>query len=286
MNSQTTPSSLAREVLDLVSLPEVYLKVQELLHDPDATLVDVGQVLSVDPGLTSRILRIANSAFCGLTAPTESVPQAVILLGSQTIHDLVLATSITRAFSGIPQGIVNMEQFWRTSVFCGAYAMVIADDRGILDTDRVFTMGLLAHVGRLVLYLHLPGVMREAHLTTLEKGISISKALEDRLGFDDAAVAGELLSAWKLPNGLIEPVRNHTHPENHRDGGLGTAIVHVASTIADTRDLYLGTEELVQRLNKSAWLALEQSEESWANLLTEGARLADDIVDLFLPGPA
>ncbi len=286
MNSQTTPSALAREVLNLVSLPEIYLKVRELLHDPDATLVDVGQVLSVDPGLASRILRIANSAFCGLTAPTESVPQAVILLGSQTIHDLVLATSIARAFSGIPQELVNMEQFWRNSVFCGAHAMVIADDRRILDSDRIFTMGLLAHVGRLVLYLHLPTVMREAHIATLEKGISISKAVEDRLGFDDAAVAGELLSAWKLPNGLVEPVRNYTHPEHHRDGGLGTAIVHVASTISDTRDLYLGTEELIQRLDKGAWLALEQSEESWANLLTEGERLASDIVDLFLPDPA
>ncbi len=286
MNSQTTPSALAREVLDLVSLPEIYLKVRELLQDPDATLVDVGQVLSVDPGLAGRILRIANSAFCGLTAPTESVPQAVILLGSQTIHDLVLTTSIARAFSGIPQDLVNMEQFWRTSVFCGAHAMVIADDRGIIDSDRIFTIGLLAHIGRLVLYLHLPAVMREAHLATLEKGISISKALEDRLGFDDAAVAGELLSAWKLPNALVEPVRNHTHPGHHRDSGLGTAIVHVASTISDTRDLYLGTEELIQRLDKSAWLALEQSEESWANLLTEGARLASDIVDLFLPDRA
>jgi HD-like signal output (HDOD) protein len=286
VNSQTTPATLAREVLDLVSLPEIYLKVRELLDDPDATLVDVARVLSVDPGLASRILRIVNSAFCGFATPIETVPHAVTLLGSQQIHDLVLATSIARAFSGIPEELVNMEQFWRTSVFCGAHAMVIADKCGIPDSERIFTTGLLAHVGRLVLYLHLPTAMREAHVDAFQKGISISQALDDQLGFDDAAVAGELLSAWKLPDGLVEPVRNQTHPERHRDGDLGTAIVHVASTISDTRDLHLGTDELIQRLDETAWLALEQNRESLSDLVTDGTRLASNIVDLFLPDPA
>jgi HD-like signal output (HDOD) protein len=283
MNSQTTPATLAREVLDLVSLPEVYLKVRELLDDPGASLVDLARVISVDPGLASRILRIANSAFCGFATPIETVPHAVTLLGAQQVHDLVLATSIARAFSGIPAELVNMEQFWRISVFCGAHAMVIADNCGILDSERLFTTGLLAHIGRLVLYLHLPTAMREAHIDASQKGISIPRALENKLGFDDAAVAGELLSTWKLPVSLVEPVRKHTHPEDHRDGDLGTAVVHVASMIADTRDLDLDAEELIQRLDETAWLALELNPESLSDLVTDGERLASDIVDLFLP---
>ena len=149
----------------------------------------------------------------------------------------------------------------------------------------MFTTGLLAHVGRLVLYLRLPTAMREAHVDASEKGISIPQALENKLGFDDAAVAGELLSTWKLPDSLVEPVRQHTHPGSLRDGDLGTAIVHVASAIADTRDLHLDADELIQRLDETAWLALELNRESLSDLKTDSEILANDIVDLFLPEP-
>jgi len=286
MDSQTTPASLTREVLDLVSLPEIYLKVRELLDDPGSSLADIAQVVSVDPGLTGRILRIANSAFCGFAARIQTIPHAMSLLGTQQIHDLVLATSIARAFSGIPEKLVNMEQFWRTSVWCGAHAKVIADNCGILDSERLFTTGLLAHVGRLVLYLHLPTVMREAHMDVSQKGISIPQALENKLGFDDAAVAGELLSTWNLPDSLVEPVRHHTHPVRLIDSDLGAAIVHVASAIADARDLHLDSDELIRSLNETAWLALELNPESLSYLKIDSEKLANDIVDQFLPEPA
>ncbi len=286
MNSQTTPATLAREVLDLVTLPEIYLKVRDLLDDPHSSLADIAQVISVDPGLASRILRIANSAFCGFAATIATVPHAMSLLGTQQIHDLVLATSIARAFSGIPEKLVNMEQFWRTSVMCGAHAKIIADNSGILDSERIFTIGLLAHVGRLVLYLKLPAVMREAHQDALQNAISVPEALESRLGFDDAAVAGELLFAWKMPESLVEPVRQHTHTVSLRDGDLAPAIVHVASAMADVSELHLETEEIIRRLDENAWQALELNRESLSELMSEGEELASGIADQFLPEPA
>ena len=286
MNPQTTPATLAREVLDLVTLPEIYLKVRELLDDPHASLADIARVISVDPGLSSRILRIANSAFCGFAATVATVPHAMSLLGTQQIHDLVLATSIARAFSRIPEELVNMEQFWRTSVLCGAHSKIIADNCGILDSERIFTVGLLAHVGRLVLYLKLPAVMREAHQEALQKAISVPQALESKLGFDDAAVAGELLFTWKLPDSLVEPVRQHTQTVSLRDGDLAPAIVNVASTMADASDLRLDADEIIRRFDENAWHALELNRESLSELMSEGEELAASIADQFLPEPA
>ncbi len=286
MNTQKTPATLAREVLDLVTLPEIYLKVRELLDDPNSSLADIAQVISVDPGLATRILRIANSAFCGFAATIATVPHAMSLLGTQQIHDLVLATSVARAFSGIPEEVVNMDQFWRTSVLCGANAKVIADNCGILDSERMFIIGLLAHVGRLVLYLKMPTAMREAHEESRQTAISIPRALERNLGFDDAAVAGELLFAWKLPESLVEPVRQHTHTVSLRDGDLAPAIVHVASTMADAGDLQLDADEIIRRLDEDAWHALELNRESLSDLISQGEELSASIVEQFLPEPA
>ncbi len=283
MKFRTTPAELTREVVDLVSLPEIYLKVRELLDDPGSSLVDVARVISVDPGIATRILRIANSAFCGFTTPIETVPHAVTVLGAQQVHDLVLATSIARAFAGIPEELVNMEQFWRISVSCGAQAMVIAENRGIADSERVFTIGLLAHVGRLVLYLYLPTVMREVHLEATENGLSIPQALENKLGFDDAAVAAELLSTWNLPMSLVDPVRRYTRPGGHEDDHLEAAITLIASTIADNRDICSDIDEIIRRLDEAAWLASGLDRESLSDLVIGGETLANDIVDLFLP---
>ena len=271
------------EVVDLVSLPEIYFKVRELLDDPNSSMADISDVISVDPNLTSRILRIANSAFFNFAAEIGTVPQAMSLLGTQQIHDMVLATSVARSFSGIPQELVNMRRFWRYSVLCGANAKVIADNRDVFDSERLFTAGLLAHVGRLVLYLRLSNTVREAYSEVSQKGVTLQQALESKLGFDDAAVSGALLSSWKLPKSLVEPVRLHSHPGDSEEFALEAAILHVSSAIADASELQSDTDELIRHLDETAWLTLELSRDALLELKIDGENLADDIIQQFLP---
>lgn len=280
---ELTPAKLASEVTNLVSLPEIYLKVRQLLDDPKSSLVDIANVVAVDPGLAGRVLRIANSAFCGFAFRIETIPRAMSMLGTQQIHDLVLATSVARSFSGIPKQLVDMARFWRSSVLCGASAKTIADTCNILDSERLFTAGLLAHVGRLALYLRLPEPTREAHAEAAQKSISLQKAIENKLGFDDADVAAELLSAWKLPDSLVEPVRHHTRFPCNEGPALEAAILHVASAIADMRDLRLDTDEMIRRLDETAWLTLKLNRDSLLALITDSESLASDITEQFLP---
>jgi len=288
MNSSTSPASLAREVKDLFSLPEIYLKVRGLLDDSNSSLSDIADVISVDPNMTGRILRIANSAYCGFATKVETVRRALSLLGTQQIHDLVLSTSVARSFSRIPEQVVNMENFWRTSVICGASAKIIADHREILDSERMFTAGLLTHIGRLVLYLRLPDAIQEVYTLAPQQDISISQALEEKLGFSDADVAGELLSAWNLPDSLVDPIRHKVHPGSC-DTELAleeAAIVHVASAIADNRDLELDSDRLIQRLDETAWLTLELTQEKLMELMAHSESLANEVSENFTAKPA
>jgi len=272
-------------VKDLFSLPEIYLRVRELLDDPNSSLSDIADVISVDPNMTSRILRIANSAYCGFAAQVGTVPRALSLLGTQQIHDLVLSTSVARSFTKIPEQVVDMKKFWRTSVICGAGAKVIADHREILDSERMFTAGLLSHIGRLVLYLRLPNVIQEVYELHPQQGVSISLALEDRLGFSDADVAGELLSAWNLPDSLVDPIRHHIHPAlgNTEFALEEAAIVHVASAIADGRNHELDSDRLIQCLDEAAWLTLELTREKLMELMTDSESLANQVSEMFIP---
>lgn len=285
---QITPSKLALEVIDLVSLPEIYLKLRELLNDPDYSLTDIAKVISVDPGLTSRLLRVANSSLYGFSTKVEKIPHAVSLLGAQHIHDFVLATSVVRSFAGMPRELLDMQKFWRCSVLCGAVAKIFAERRDFLDSESMFTIGLLAHVGRLVLYLSLPAEIGEAYSIASQEGVPLSRALESQFGFNDADIAGELFSAWKLPDSLIDPVQHCVDPSTQRGEPYfeKACIVHVASAIADREDYLLELEDMISGMDNLAWRFLELDLESVNELITAAESLADDITGQFLPESA
>lgn len=89
-----TPQSLAKEVDSIYSLPEVAIRINELLAAPNTTVHDIERVIALDPALTAKILKLINSSFYGFSRKIETVAQAVSLLGHKEIRNLVLATSV------------------------------------------------------------------------------------------------------------------------------------------------------------------------------------------------
>lgn len=278
-----TAQALAREVADLVSLPEVYLRVKQVVDDPEASFATLAEVISVDPGLTARILRLANSAYFGFATRIATLTRAVSVLGTQQIHDFVLATSVIRLFTGIPQGLVDMERFWRTSILCGAGAKVLAERCGILDSERMFIAGVLAHIGHLVLYLRRSELMREIHARARSKAIPLHAVEREILGFDYAEIGGELLAAWNLPSSLVEPVRHHTQPAGLRDLLLEAAIVHIAAALSEDIIGRLDTASVIKCLDDAAWTATALTAEALALLRESAETFAANVIDLFLP---
>ena len=122
---------------DLISLPDVYFKVRDLVQQ-NAGTSEISQALAFDPALTVRFLSIANSALFSPNSEITSVSRAVTLLGTQIVHDIVLASSVSDLFDGIPADIVNVRTFWTQSVTCGVLAKALADHLEVLDSGHVF----------------------------------------------------------------------------------------------------------------------------------------------------
>ncbi len=285
MNEDISLFELVKKVVDLVSLPEIYLKIKQLIDAHDSSLTDIADVVSVDPNMTSRILRLSNSPYCGFATKVETVDRAINLLGTQQIHDLVLSISVARSFSKIPEDVVNMEKFWRNSVFCGAGAKLLAEHCNIFDCERMFTAGLLAHIGRLVLFVFLPNVIKDAYIKASQGSTSIPQAIEQQLGFNDADVASALLTHWNLPDTLVAPILHQVHPNRGSKEGVSeeAAIIHVASIITDTRELQLNEEEMIHQIDVDAWNILNLQQESLTNIVEETESLSSELTEQFLP---
>lgn len=232
--------ALVKDVDKLVSLPEVAMRINQMVDDPNSTAAEMGKVLAQDPALVARLLRIANSPFYGLSMEIDSVSRAVTLLGTKQIRDLVVSTSAAHAFDGIPNSLISMKDFWRHSLYCGLLAQKLANTSGKVNGDAIFIAGLLHDIGQLVMFYRMPAESHQAILLVMEgtEGLQTYEAERRIFGFDHMQVGGELVRNWQLSKTLQDCVEFHHEPARAKDFPVETAIIHIANTIAVIAELY------------------------------------------------
>ncbi|MCK4710651.1 MAG: HDOD domain-containing protein, partial [Gammaproteobacteria bacterium] len=246
---------LVGEIDKMVSLPDVYYRLESLIENPNSTITDFSKILSSDPDLCARILSVANSAFYSFPANIETVDKAVQIIGVRQIRELVLATCIIKVFDKMPLGMIDMKSFWEHSVGVGVMAKAIGQYCNITQPERFYVAGLLHDIGRLIFYIKLPGFMHD-NLLEREGSESFLYELEQQnLGYTHAEAGGRLLENWRIPASIHEPVSLHHRPEESHEFSQVTAAVHVADVWINKYQLGTSGERFLLPINE---FALEQ----------------------------
>ena len=228
-----------RESARLISLPDIYFKLKELMADPDFTMAEVALLVGCDPGMAVRFLRIVNSPLNRRVMKIETVSHAVSMLGSRQVHDIVLSASISEAFDGILTNVMNMRQFWRRSVYCAVTAQQLARECEGMDRERLFLIALLHDIGHLLMYMAIPKEAQQAILQAREQERPLYLVERELLGFDYANVAGLMMEEWNLPKSLQTPVAFHPEPGGASQFATETALLHLAALLVQA-DLEAG----------------------------------------------
>lgn len=145
-----------REDTNLSTLPDIYRQIIDAISMPGSSVYDIENVISKDPNLASRLLKIVNSAFYGYPCRIDTLSRAVNVVGTKQLSTLAIGINITYKFKNIPSEIINMKKFWQHSILCGICARIIAGYKNVQNTERLFVAGLLHDIGRLMLYNYLP----------------------------------------------------------------------------------------------------------------------------------
>lgn len=227
-----TAKTLVNDSIKLISLPDVYIRLKNLLDSPNYSMSDVAMAIGHDPALTARLLKIVNSPFYGLSSRIDTITRAINLLGTRQVHDLAFAATMVDTFSGFTNDIISMYDFWFNSVYSAVTAQLLALRCKNIDTERPFVAGLLHDIGHLVMYQEIPDESRSTLVLAKEKGVTLYMAERELLGFDYAQVGAELMSEWDLPESLREKVEFHNEPARADIYKLETAILHIATVVA------------------------------------------------------
>jgi putative nucleotidyltransferase with HDIG domain len=229
-----TPEKLTGGIKDLVTLPDVAMRIARMVDDPKASATDIGREISNDAALTARLLRIANSAAYGQHRKIATVSRAITVLGVRQVRDLTVGLTAIRAFDGIGNNLVTMEVFWRHSVLCAVAAGQIAGRRDAARTESPFVAGLLHDIGQLVMYSRVPEASRETLLMLADATDDVDLYQCERavMAFDHAAVGSSLARSWGLPESLLECIEFHHEPHLARAFPVDVATVHIANSVA------------------------------------------------------
>lgn len=188
------------------ALPDVCLRLREVLDDHRSDADDIARLISVDPSLTAKILKLANSALFRFPSQVDSISRAVNVVGGEALYNLSVAETANAAFKTFDSHLIDQEKHWNESVYCGMAAKYLARHVGLRGSERFFVTGILHNLSELVMAKYDPKGY-ERYLAEDSKLLPWEKQ-QLVFGFDFAHLSGLILERWQLPLPLFYPVRN------------------------------------------------------------------------------
>lgn len=204
-----------RQHLTIPTLPEVVVRINEVMAQPDTGCAEIGALVAEDAPLAAKVLRLANSAYYGLAGQCGTTEHAATVLGIQVMRTIVMQVSVMGMYDHLDGGdAFSVRKLWDHASLTGHISSRIARKANIpsLRPEEFYICGLLHDVGKVMLldglgsrYLEI--VKRSAIEETLLHHVE-----REQLGFDHTEVGALLARRWELPKMICEAIKHHHAP--------------------------------------------------------------------------
>lgn len=274
-----TPRALVENVLQLISLPEIYLRLQKTIDDPEHSREQVAEIIAYDPSLSARVLRIANSSYYAFPREIETVASAVGVIGELDLRNLVLATTVVNSMSALRYQGINIDAFWLHSLRCGIIARLIAKSIGGSNSEVLFLAGILHDLGILVIYQQDAALAAAVKRQVDEQHQLRDQAERELIGFDHAEVGALLIDAWGLSPALVELTRCHHQYQLAQADQRSTMILALANLLTNGDQLSAGETDI-----RHEYLIeqLELDKNTLAEIFETGEQQAEEVKSIIL----
>jgi len=239
------------------SLPTTVAKVLEVCNNPRTSPADLNHVISLDPVLVGRVLKLINSAYYGLGQQVTSLVRAIIMLGINTVKNLALSSAVLHNLSSKKDfQAIDMEGFWRHSLCVGVAAKVIAKKTGVdaKQAEEYFPAALLHDIGKIPLNAVLSKDYVLAVSVSDRERISLHTAEGRLIGVDHAKAGSMIAVAWKLEGAVGDAIARH-HDYLSYDGQHKDVLYSVvlANRFASVMEIGFSGNRYPDKLDPAVW---------------------------------
>lgn len=268
---------LLRSLNELPAMPEIVLKAQEVLSDPNFHMRQLVKVVEIEPAIVTRVLKIANSAYYGCSKRVASVHHASTMLGYEVLREVVTLAGVSNLLNHSLKGYgLDANDAWRHSMAVAAGSKTIARQKFPALENDAFTAGLLHDTGKLILdqyvYDH-----RDDFETAMQNGQKTFLWAEREIfGFDHAEIASEFCRKWNIPSTLAVAIQLHHAPSDPEKNPLAY-ILHAADVLAMQSNLGSGSDSHLYEPEEGTMEFLGLSERDQTRLMEEMADAVENI---------
>jgi HD-like signal output (HDOD) protein len=269
---------ILRTLKDLPPMPQVAQKAREVMAKPTSSFSDLAKVIETDQAIVTRILKIANSPYYGLSGKVSSVQHAAVILGSKALMEMLnLACSneiLGRTLAGYN---LDAGDLWTHSLAVAAGSQILARRvKPELEQDA-FAAGLIHDVGKIILDPYIEE-RKETFQAFVNKGSeTFLNAEKHILGFDHAELASEACQKWQIPSAMATAIRYHHDPSRAKDDTL-SFIVHAADAIAIMSGIGAGLDGMLYTLHPEAMKRLNLKPDDVSSLMGQIAEFVDKTI--------
>lgn len=272
-----------KRVNDIPSLPQFVIETLKKLDDPKSSAADVANKLSRDEGLVIRVLRLANSAYYGLSRRISSVSEAISFLGFKTVKSIVLAASVYKFMDSSFTGYaLDRGDLWKHSQSVASTARFLATRVKGVDPEEAYIAGMVHDIGKIVLNDYVRFGYSIIIRLVEEEQLPFTDAEKQVLGFDHAQVGGLVIEQWNLPEIYMYTTSNHHSPaalpEDMQEYRLVVDVVHVANAICSMLGAGIGADGLQYSLSEEslARIGVTNLEETMSSVVDLLAQIEEE----------
>jgi HD-like signal output (HDOD) protein len=279
INSISSIQHQISEVTALISLPDIYLKIRQLMADEYSEIEDFAEVVRLDPNLSLAVLKMVNSAFFGFPKKVENVLQATNLIGIGQLHAIVLGLSAVSTLNW-PNSHIKLKAFWRGSLFTGVLAQLLAKRQKIPKSESMFIKGLLHDVGHMVLYAKFPELTGQAIEIAKKDSLFIHEAECQVFSCHYGDIGAMLLAQWGLSDEYQIPLRQQPHPIPTGSRQKEACVLHLARAYAQQHIGVLERADII--INPIAWTITDLTPEDVKASLDEARTISADMESIII----
>ena len=241
--------SRVEEIINIANhippFPKVATQVMKMLEDPKVQPKEMAEVIQYDSAITANILKTCNAPYFALPRKVSSLDEALVLIGQDTLREIITASSSARFYKGKAGEGYQLEQgdLWKHSVATAILAKSISRHFNGVPPGTAFTTGLLHDIGKRFISSFVASDFQKIMDRTYIDGLSFMEAEHEILGMDHAELGSLILRKWDFPEDMILAVKLHHDPQALSKDPL-TSLVAIANTLVISLGVGVGADGL------------------------------------------
>lgn len=254
---------------NLPSLPLLVTQLIQMIDDPDVSADDINKLASNDIALTTKILKLVNSAYYGFSRKISTLTQGIIILGFKTVKNLSLSTSVLDIFKNVQFNHFQSKDFWLHSIAVGTTAQIIGNEINYPNKEELFIAGLMHDLGKLIMVKYFEKDFNNVMIYLNDNSEkSFYEAEQELLDYNHTQLGGWVAEKWNFPKVLISAVAEHHNLENFENEKI-SGIIHISDIFIKLKRIGFSGDYVIPNFNQEIWSELNITKETTLRIFSE-----------------